>query len=174
MLNALGDRRPVKDDGIGTLLNLRYSVRNSAASRNIALGSQALLLDNKDKSLKPVRNVMYASNAFDGDKSTRAQAGGQFAWTLGTDLGKLFSTISRCKVYFAKDSYATEFVILASEDGKSWQQVAKKSDNKSLEVEISFAPKKARYLKLRSIKPDGPNQEGGQMSVAEFEVFQGK
>jgi hypothetical protein len=32
----------------------------------------------------------------------------------------------------------------------------------------------ARYVRIQALKPDGPNQKGRQMAVAELEVYQDK
>jgi len=36
----------------------------------------------------------------------------------------------------------------------------------------AFDPAQARYVRIKAIKPDGPNQEGVQMHIAELEVYQ--
>ena len=37
---------------------------------------------------------------------------------------------------------------------------------------LSFEPVTARYIRICSVKPDGPGQKGSQMSVAELEVYE--
>ena len=38
-------------------------------------------------------------------------------------------------------------------------------------VDIQFGELKSRYIEIESVKPDGPNQKGYSMSIAELEVF---
>jgi hypothetical protein len=171
ILSSTGDRASVQDDGLGSILNLKYDVIKDEVSKNIALGSSAKLLDNNDKDLKPVRNAMYAENAVDGDKSTNAQAGGKYAWTLQLDLGKVIDRISKATLTFGKESFATHFVLLTSTDNINWITSFEKNDNDKSELTINFNPVKVRYVKLRSLKPDGPNQTGNQMGVMDIALY---
>ena len=36
----------------------------------------------------------------------------------------------------------------------------------------AFDPTPARYIRIKAIKPNGPDQEGVQMHVAELEVYE--
>jgi hypothetical protein len=114
----------------------------------------------------------------DGDPATDAQAAGEYAWTYEVDLVET-TKISRVVLTFGK-SYATQFEVqvapnslltpVAGQD-LSWQTVAKVEDHDGSRKELRFEPIVARYLRVRALKPDGPNQKGGQMSVAELEIY---
>ena len=68
--------------------------------------------------------------------------------------------------------FATEFEVLATTDGAKWQKLAGLRDQKGGRVEICFDPIEVRILRVRAIKPDGPNQPGTQMSIAELEAYE--
>lgn len=36
---------------------------------------------------------------------------------------------------------------------------------------VIFTPINARYIRIRSLKPDGPDQTGVQMDILELEVY---
>ena len=46
------------------------------------------------------------------------------------------------------------------------------TDQHGAPFEAAFEPVTARYIRICSVKPDGPGQEGSQMSVAELEVYE--
>ena len=106
----------------------------------------------------------------DGDPNSFAVAGGQFAWTLEIDLGEA-QTVSRVRILFAK-SYPTDYAIAVSADGKSWSEVHRGAGTSNGRYEHIFAPTEVRFVRALSHKPNGPGQEGGQMCVAELEVYE--
>ena len=59
-----------------------------------------------------------------------------------------------------------------SADGQDWQTVAAATDQHGTPFEATFKPVTARYIRIGSVKPDGPGQKGSQMSVAELEVYE--
>ena len=69
-------------------------------------------------------------------------------------------------------SYASEFEVLATTDGAKWQKLASLRDQKGGRVEVRVDPVQARILRVRAIKPDGPDQPGTQMSIAELEAYE--
>jgi len=89
------------------------------------------------------------------------------------DLVDLVDTIKmkRVKVSFGT-GYATHFEIRVSVEGKKWQTVAAKEDHDGQPFEAALEAAEARYVRVCGIKPDGENQKGNQMSVAELEVYE--
>lgn len=110
-----------------------------------------------------------AKSGVDGDPSTDAQAGGQYAWTYEVDLMET-TPVSRVVLTFGK-AYATKFDIEVSTDRHSWAKVAGAEGHQGGKWQATFTSTQARQIRIRSLKPDGPNQPGGQMSVAELEVY---
>ncbi|GGM77319.1 hypothetical protein GCM10010967_06160 [Dyadobacter beijingensis] len=172
ILSPVGDRDPVQDDKIGTLLNLRYEVVANAGNRNLAIGTTAFLKDNDGYSLGPARGTLYAENGIDGDKTTMAQAGGKYPWTFLVDLNKVNDGLKSVTVYFGEANYATELQVFSSVDGKNWEKIAEKSDNSDIKCVFPLKNLSARYFRVRALKPDARGQKGAQMGIMEFEVSQ--
>jgi len=105
---------------------------------------------------------------------TSAAGGGEYPWTYQVDLNRV-ARVDRVVVSFNPNGYATTFDVLVSADGTHWVTVAQKSDNsKAGPHALNFKPADTRYVRVRGIKPDGPDQPGGQMSITELEVYQAK
>jgi len=138
---------------------------------NLAYHKQAKLLSLDGSHPVEVNSgVCFARNGVDGRLDTIALAGGEWAWTFEVDLVDIVP-VRRVKVTFGK-GYATQFEIRLSEDGVKWQTVASKTDGDGKPFGATFEPVKGRYIRVCGIKPDGPNQPGSQMSIAELEVYQ--
>jgi hypothetical protein len=108
----------------------------------------------------------------DGKLDTVALAAEEWPWTYEVDLVDTVQ-VNRIKVTFGS-GYATQFELRLSADGKEWKTVAAKSDHDGTPFETSFDPVTARYVRVCGLKPDGPNQPGAQMSIAELEVYAAK
>ncbi|MGQ9732782.1 MAG: discoidin domain-containing protein, partial [Candidatus Zipacnadales bacterium] len=106
----------------------------------------------------------------DGRLDTIALAGGEWAWTYEVDLVDTVS-VRRIKVTFGS-GYPTQLELRLSVDGRTWQTVASKEGHNGTPYEANFEPVETRYVRVCSIKPDGPGQPGTQMSVAELEVYE--
>jgi hypothetical protein len=114
--------------------------------------------------------VHFAKHGVDGRLDIIAQAGGEWPWTYEVDLVDTIN-VRRIKVTFGS-TYATQFELRLSVDGNAWQTVASKADHDGKPHEATFDPVKARYVRVCALKPDGPDQKGGQMSIAELEVYE--
>ena len=81
--------------------------------------------------------------------------------------------VRRVKVTFAPDGYATKLQIGLSTDGKTWQTVAS-ADNLDGKPYACELPKsvQAQFVRVCALKPDGPDQKGAQMAVAELEAYE--
>jgi len=115
--------------------------------------------------------VHFARLGVDGRPETIALAGGEWPWTYQVDLLET-RTVRRVKVTFAKDGYATRFRISLSADGKIWQTVASVDDHDGQPYACEFVPVPAQYLRVSGLKPDGPDQTGRQMAIAELELYE--
>ncbi len=138
---------------------------------NLAYRKQSLLLSlDGTHELLVNGGTAFPRLGVDGNLRTAAVAGGEWPWTYEVDLVDTVP-VRRIKITFAS-GYATQFDFQLSTDRQNWQTVAAKSDHDGSPFEATFEPVTARYVRVRSIKPDGPNQPGAQMSVAELEVYQ--
>ena len=114
----------------------------------------------------------YAIYGVDGDPKTLAVGGGEWAWSYKVDLKKSV-TIRRLVVQFGEKLWATHYKVLTSQDGKTWMTVAEVENNADGGEKVhSFAPTPARFVRVQAIKPDGANQPGAQMGIAELQVFE--
>ena len=140
---------------------------------NLASQKPAKLLSlDGSHELTPCVNSRFASLGVDNNTLTLAQASGEWSWTFQVDL-ETISKVSRIVVIFDKKGYATEYKVLVSTDGKNWNGVAEVSNNHKAGIYAhTFSAMPARYNRVQGIKPDGPNQEGTHMIIAELEVYE--
>lgn len=129
-----------------------------------------LLTLNGNHELPANGGVHVPRHGVDGRMETVAQAGNAWPWTYHVDLVDT-KPIRRVKVTFGK-FFPTTIDIKLSADGKNWKTVATATDLEGKPFEATFDPVTARYIRVCSVKPDGPGQKGGQMSVAELEVYE--
>jgi len=138
---------------------------------NLAFHKRARLLDvTGTKPLDVNSGKHFARLGVDGDPGTKAHAGGEWPWTYHVDLGAEHP-LARAVITFDATCFATEYKVNLSADGQAWTTVAHVKGCKGGKQEHGFAATKARYVRIQALKPDGPNQEGTQMGVAELEVY---
>jgi hypothetical protein len=138
---------------------------------NLAYRKRAALLDvTGTKPLDVNSGKYFARLGVDGDPATRAHAGGEWPWTFHVDLGAA-QPVTRVVVTFDPEHFATEYQVNLSADGQAWTTMAHVTGCKGGRCEHAFAATPARYVRIQALKPDGPNQEGKQMGVAELEVY---
>ncbi len=144
--------------------------RPAVPSGNLAYRKQARLLSlDGTHELEVNSGVCFAKLGVDGRMNTHALAGGEWPWTFEVDLVDTVP-VRRMKVTFGQ-GYATRFEFRVSLDRQRWQTVATRDNHDGQPFEATFEPVNARYVRICAIKPDGPNQKGTQMSVAELEVY---
>jgi hypothetical protein len=107
----------------------------------------------------------------DGNPQTIAMGGGEWPWTYEVDLLEV-KLLRRLRVAFGARNYPTRLRMQISADRAQWQTVAEKDGQTGQPIEARFDPTGARYLRVSAIKPDGPNQPGAQMGVAELEAYE--
>ncbi len=129
--------------------------------------SRLLSLDGSHELVPSGSNV--ARYGVDGRLDTAAQGANEWPWTYEVDLVDTVP-LRRVKVTFGP-RYATKFAIRVSADGSTWQTVLEKDNHDGKAVEVAFEPVVARYVRVLGLKPDGPGQPGGQMSIAELEAY---
>lgn len=130
--------------------------------------SKLLSLDGS-RSLPVNGGAHFPWQGVDGNPDTIAQAAGEWPWAYEVDLIDT-SDVQRIKVTFGA-GYATELEVKISADGTEWNAVGRKDGHDGSPVEFTFTPDAARYVRVCGIKPDGENQPGAQMSIAELEVY---
>jgi hypothetical protein len=177
------DARTIASDPVDTILKVelarplkppypafvppRPPVKRSA---NLALNKPAWLLSADGKRpLPPSGWEPFASRGVDGDPDTFAQAGNEWAWSYQVDLQKTYP-IRRVVIRFGP-GYASEYRLWVSEDGSHWREVAHVTDGAGGKREHRFPATPARYVRVQAVKPDGPDQPGVQMSIAELEAY---
>jgi len=139
---------------------------------NLARGKPAKLLDPDGKTeLVPSGLANYAFRGLDDSIVTVAQGGGSYPWIFHVDL-ETEHVISKVIIRFGEKIYATEYHLLFSVDGENWQTVAKVDNAKGGSRTHQFERTPVRYVRVEGLKPDGPGQEGSQMSIAELEVYE--
>jgi hypothetical protein len=149
-----------------------WKSRAPVPAGNLACWKPARLLSVDGKNSLPANGgggyVHLAKHGVDGDPETDAQASGQYAWAYEVDLIEP-ATVSSASVTFGK-AFATHFHVECSTDRKAWTQAAEVTGHAGGKWQGKFKPAKARYVRIRALKPDGPGQPGGQMSVAELDI----
>ena len=184
----------LKASFIGALKNFNAAARNPYQNRkilpddkmipkgNVAYRKRAMLVSSKinkkgahnqfERILTPNSRIHYAKQGVDGDMNTKAMASNEWNWKYFVDLLK-DEPFSRIKIYFGKDSYPTHYIVRARAENDEWQTLKEDKDCKGGTVDFQFNQLKSRYIEIESVKPDGPNQKGNSMSIAELEVLRG-
>jgi hypothetical protein len=107
----------------------------------------------------------------DGRADTDALAANEWPWTYEVDLLEP-RPVRRVCVTFPANQFATHLRLQTSVDGKIWQTVAEANDLAGQPFASEFKPVRAQYIRVSGVKPDGPDQPGRQMSVAELEIYE--
>lgn len=114
-------------------------------------------------------NAKSAENAFDGNKSTYAKAGGEWAYTFEADMGEL-KNVTKIKIYFNDENYPIDYDVLVSVDGSDWKKVGGETENDVGGQRIfTFETAEIRYIRIR----DNVAQTNiRQMGIAELEAYE--
>jgi len=138
---------------------------------NLACFKPAALLSRDGTIALPASGFAFAPYGVDGTLSTKAQGANHWAWSYQVDLQALHS-VRRVVIHFGETCWATEYKLHLSGDGVEWQEMAHVTECEGGAREHALPPTSARYIRIESIKPDGPGQPGLQMSIAELEVYE--
>ena len=161
---------------VETLKAVRKELREATAGAPVPPGNRAwrkpsqLLSLDATHTLEVNGGIHAPRRGVDGKAETIAQAAGEWPWTYEVDLVDTVP-VRRIKINFGPN-YATRFEVRLSADGAKWHTVAEGKEHGGSPFEAAFDPVTARYVRVRALKPDGPNQPGGQMSIAELEVYE--
>jgi len=138
---------------------------------NLASRRPARLLGFTGENTVPPSGLNIARYGVDGTMTTAAQGANEWAWTYEVDLEDVHR-VWRIVIHMER-GYATEYRVHLSADGAQWTTVADVTGCEGGRLEHTLDdPIDARYVRIQSIKPDGPNQPGAQMSIAELEVYE--
>ncbi len=136
---------------------------------NLAYHKKARLLSRTDGHPLTASGMSFAHYGVDGFPFTSACGAYEWAWTYQVDLGESHP-LKRVVIRFG-EGYATEYRVSLSADGVSWKTVAEVKDSHGGVCEHPVDSVEARYVRVEAVKPDGPDQPGIQMSIAELEVY---
>ncbi len=139
---------------------------------NLAFRKPARLLSlDGSHELEVNGGVHFARLGVDGRSQTTALAAGEWPWTYEVDLLQS-RAVRRIKASFASNGYPTQLRLALSVDHQTWQTVATADKLEGQPYSIEFGPVTAQYVRVSALKPDGPNQTGAQMAIAELEVYE--
>ncbi|MDR2440915.1 MAG: alpha-L-fucosidase [Planctomycetaceae bacterium] len=165
--------KPLREK-INTLAKDRYAWKEGKAipAKNIAWKKPAFLRSNNNKrELMPSTNITHAARSGnDGNRNTTAVGAFEWAWTYETDLLEPIK-IQRIVVHFGS-GYPTEVELFSVAPTGNEISLGRFNEQKGQSLDVSFDPKEVRQIRVRSYKPNGPNQPGRQMSIAELEVYE--
>ncbi|MBQ7258112.1 MAG: discoidin domain-containing protein [Abditibacteriota bacterium] len=137
---------------------------------NVAFEKPSLLLSHDTTQVgEPSGHTAYAYKGNDGLFDTAAAPAYMWNWTYQLDLEEI-KEINRMELTF--NGWSTDFDIFVSEDGENWalfKHIDNLENKKEFKFDMGFY---FRYIRVRSNKPDDAGQVGGQMSVAELQLFE--
>ena len=152
------------------LKRAKRPVQENPNPKNIAFGKPSRLLSwDCTQEGMPSAGSAHAYKGNDGIFETGAAPAYMWNWTYEIDLEKICS-ISRMELSFL--GWSTDFDIFISADRENWENI-RHVDNSTNNKEFKFDINKSfRFIRVRSNKPDGEGQPGGQMTVAELQLFE--
>ena len=159
---------------IAVLEDQRYAwkVNQAIPANNVAWKKPAALKSNDgERVLVPsVGDIHAARCGNDGDRKTTAVGAGDWAWTYEVDLLEPIF-IDRIAVHFGS-GYATDLELFVVDVEGQETSLGRFTDQKGESLNVRFTPNEYRWIRVRAYKPNGPDQPGVQMSVAEVEAYQ--
>ena len=158
---------------IAALESIRHAWKEGQAvpKNNIAWKKPATLKSNDGQRMliPSVGEVHAARCGNDGDRKTTAIGGGDWAWTYEVDLLEPI-LLSQIVVHFGS-GYATDLELFAVCDQNKETSLGRFTEQKGKSLDVKFEPKEYRWIRVRAYEPNGPDQPGQQMSVAEVEAY---
>lgn len=180
------DLADIVPDEIDTILKIRlkaplppeagrlvHSPRRALHAKpgNLAYEKPSRLLDFPGNQEAGPSGLGLAHFGVDGRRDTGAQAAEFWAWTYEVDIEGV-REISRIVLCFDDDAYSTKYDIQLSTDRNAWTGAVTVENNDRGGIhEHAVPPAPARFIRVRSFKPDGPGQPGKQMQIRELEVY---
>ncbi|MCF2491100.1 alpha-L-fucosidase [Dyadobacter sp. CY347] len=173
ILNQNGDVSPVTQDGKGQIINLAYNVLPKPTG-DIALGKPVRFQHHLPpfKELRTHVNVqkLYPFNVNDNDPDTVGQPAGDPQYVTVINL-EYVRKISKVIVRFSARGYATEMKLTTGITENVFNEIETIKNNNPKEITFLFKPVEAQYVHVWVIKPDGPNQPGGNVSITSLEIY---
>lgn len=166
-IKAIKPDGPNQTGGQMAIRQIKAKEYKNLASRKPA---SAFWIDGTPATMSPYKGP---DKAVDGDRTTYACAYGQWRWIEQVDLGAIYN-VNQVGVTFMENYYATEYDIQVSTTGTegSFTTVASITGSTGSGGGLTtFDPVSARYVRIKANKPDGPDQKGIQMCIAEIQVF---
>jgi hypothetical protein len=145
---------------------IKIPIENLAWKKPASLRSN----DNQRELVPSGGKVRAACNGNDGNRNTVAVGAHEWAWTYEIDLQEPVK-IQRVVVHFGS-GYPTEVEFFSVTPAGNEISLGRFNEQKGQSLDISFEPKETQFIRVRSYKPNGSNQPGGQMSIAELEVYE--
>lgn len=142
-------------------------------TKNIALAKTASVYYN-DGSAASVNTGSEVANGIDGVLATATQTNAQYAWTYQVDFGAV-KDVKTILVYFDNTNWATDFEIQTSVIGGTGNFTTVKTFN---DIAIGGGAylftfpttSKARYIRIKALKPDASGQVGIKMKIKDLKV----
>ncbi len=168
-LQAMSQVKRIVRDGVRPVTN------------NLALYKTARLMSHTTNEELPTNGALWMHYAYygvdgvvdigNGITSNRfAMPGNEWAWSFLLDLD--FDTdFSRAILTFPGTNFPTNFDLEVSKDALSWTVVSHRELTAGGTYTLTFPKVSARYVRVKSNKPDGPNQVGSQMGISELELY---
>ena len=147
--------------------NLAFGKRAALLSRRVAYTNR---LQQFPELLPPNSEKHFAENGVDGDPNTLAMGSKYWDWAYLVDLLEKQS-IGRIVLNFDEERFPTHYQVWISEDGLGWRMVEENKQSRGGKAVIACTQQKVRYIRVESLKPDGPNQEGYSMAITELQAF---
>ncbi|MBR4752599.1 MAG: hypothetical protein IK077_12640 [Thermoguttaceae bacterium] len=141
-------------------------------SGNLAADALAFLRSaDEQRALIPSVGLVHAADkGVDGDPNTAAVGGGEWSWAYCVELTEP-GDASKIELLFG-GGYPTDFEVFVKADDADWDSLGRIANpDGQREYEFNFDKRKVSAVKVVAWKPDGPDQPGVQMSVAELSVF---
>lgn len=136
---------------------------------NLAWRKPARLLSLDGSHALIASGFSFAHYGNDGVAFTHAQGGMEWPWTYQVDLQESHR-VNRIVVRFGQ-GYPTDYAVQISDDGKTWKTLDRGAGAPNGTFRFDIDPAPIRFVRVQGFKPDGPGQEGGQMAIAELEVY---
>lgn len=170
ILNKNADLAPVTNNGVGQFINFKYTTSPNKKG-DLALGRATNFQHHvTTATLNPNAQIFYPINATDGEPNSSGQASGDWMFVTAVDLGSIH-TISKVIVDFHVTGFATALDLHIAKAKNQFIAIESKVNNNALRMVFNFQAQEAKYIYLRVMKPDGPDQRGGGATIANIEIY---
>ncbi len=147
------------------LCTLDYEIVSRYDDTNLLYHARRLdLTSNEGEIAFPSGGNMFGENVLNDDPEKSAVAGDEkWAWTFHIELDKEH-TLNELYIRFG-NGYPTDWNVRISTDNVDYTTVFQQQNGELKEITVPMKQQKARFIKITSLRPDGPGQQGGQMQL---------